>query len=171
MTFTITELEHHPIQFDVTYAPGELDLGQEVHQVGNLKAAGSAQLLRNTMGEIRLRGHLKADLEGSCDRCLEPAKIALDLPFDLFYRPDVREDSHGEVHLAEGEIDISFYEGDGVQLETALREFILLSMPMQLFCRPECQGLCPNCGVNRNEVKCQCQTEITDERWSMLKQL
>jgi uncharacterized protein len=171
MIFTITELEHHPIQFDVSYAPGELDLGSEIRQTTNLKATGSAQLLRNTLGEIRLRGQLQVELEGNCDRCLEPAKIELDMPFDLFYRPDAQAESHGEVHLAEGEIDVSFYEGDGVELELALREFVLLNTPMQLFCQEDCQGLCPECGVNRNEVKCDCHMEVLDERLAVLKRL
>jgi len=171
MIFTLTELEHHPILFDVVYQPGELGLPEELHQMGELRVNGSAELLKNTLGEIRLRGHLSVELETACDRCLEPAKVPVDSDFDLFYRPLEKVETHGEIHLEEGEIDISFYEGDGLALRDALREFVLLSIPMRTVCREDCLGLCPVCGENRNLKACGCTVETRDERWAGLKGL
>lgn len=171
MFFNLTELEHHPILFDVTYQPGEIEFDGELKQKGPLTAKGKAELLRNTLGEIRLRGEVKATLAAPCDRCLAEAEIALDGEFDLFFKPVEKTSAHGEVHLAEGEVDLSFYEGDGIGLRDALREHILLARPMRLFCRPDCQGLCPECGADRNENPCTCATEKTDPRLSALKGL
>ncbi len=171
MIFTLTELEHHPIHFDVTYAPGEIAFSSELRQKGGLHAAGKAELLRNTLGEVRIQGRLTVNLESACDRCLEPAAIPLDTPFDLFYRPVIKTANHAEVHLEEGEIDLSFYEGDSVALREALREHVLLSLPMQLVCREDCKGLCPDCGANLNLSPCQCAARRADPRWSALKDL
>jgi len=171
MIFTLTELEHHPIVFDVTYEPGEIPFGEEVKQKGTLAAKGQAELLRNTEGEIRIQGHVQVALELLCDRCLADAEVVVDTDFDLFYKPVEKGDMHGEVHLEEGEIDLSFYEGDSVGLRDALREHILLTMPMQVFCRPECKGLCPTCGADRNTEKCECQSKKVDPRLSALKNL
>jgi len=85
-----------------------------------------------------------------CDRCLDPARSQIDSDFDLFYAPADRGPDKEEVEIDEGESEIGFYEGDGVRLEDVLREFVLLSMPMQKLCRQECQGICPLCGQNRN---------------------
>jgi uncharacterized protein len=38
-------------------------------------------------------------------------------------------------------------------------------------CRAECAGLCPVCGVDRNDEACSCETEIRDQRWAALDQL
>jgi uncharacterized protein len=171
MFFTLTELEHHPILFEVTYAPGEVQLGEELHQQGGLEVSGKAELLRNTLGEIRLRGHAKVVLETNCDLCLDPANINIDNDFDLFYRPVEKTETHGEIHLEEGEVEISFYEGDGVGLRDALREFILLSVPMRAVCKEDCKGLCPNCGRNRNEGPCGCNTKRIDPRLAALKNI
>lgn len=171
MIFTLTELEHHPILFDVVYQPGEIELPPELRQLGGLQVKGSAELLKNTLGEVRLRGHVVVEIEAACDRCLEPAKVPVDSDFDLFYRPVETVETHGEIHLEEGEIDISFYEGDSVALREVLREFILLSLPMRTVCSEECQGLCPVCGENRNLVACGCTVAPKDERWSGLKDL
>ena len=171
MFFHITELEHHPIQFETSYAPGEIELSEGLRQHGDLKTAGSAELLRNTLGEIRLRGHLRVEIHADCDRCLEPASLLLDTPFDLFYRPVIKTETHAEIHLEEGEIELSFYEGDGVALEEAMREFVLLSLPMRLNCRPDCRGICPVCGANRNKEACSCEVKPADERWAALRDL
>jgi uncharacterized protein len=171
MFFTLTELEHHPILFDVRYQPGEIDLTEDYRQVGEVHAEGKATLLRNTLGEIRVQGHLRVTIEADCDRCLDPARHSIDAPFDLFYRPIVKTEIHGEVHLEEGEVDLGFYEGDGLGLEDTLREFIILSIPMQLLCKPECAGLCPQCGTNRNTKPCDCAQKFEDPRWDALKKL
>jgi uncharacterized protein len=42
---------------------------------------------------------------------------------------------------------------------------------MHPLCRPDCQGLCPVCGKDRNVESCQCQTEWVDPRLSGLKAL
>lgn len=171
MIFTLTELEHHPIQFEVSYRPGELKFSDELTQTSDLEASGSATLLHNTLGEIRVRGHIKVSLDAACDRCLEPANLHLDSDFDFFYRPVIKKGAHGEVHLEEGEIDISFYEGDGVRLEDVLREYVLLSQPMRSLCQENCKGLCPQCGANLNKSKCDCAPAAKDSPWAALKDL
>lgn len=171
MIFTLTELEHHPIQFEVRYPPGELSFADDLTQTRDLEASGSATLLHNTLGEIRVRGHVKAKLNAVCDRCLETAPLDIDSDFDFFYRPLIRRGAHGEVHLEEGEIDISFYEGDGVRLEDVLREHVLLAQPMRSLCTPECKGLCPHCGANLNAALCNCAPEKRDSPWAALKDL
>jgi len=169
--FHLTELEHHPIQFDVNYGAGEIAFGDDLHQVGDLKASGKSELLQNTLGEIRVRGHLKLVMEGPCDRCLEPAATPVDTDFDLFYRPEPKFEGHPELRIEEGEVDLSFYQGDRLSLEDVLREFILLQMPMRRICRADCKGICPQCGKNRNEVDCGCQAQKLDERWAALRNL
>ncbi len=171
MFFHLTELEHHPIHFDVNYEPGEIDLGEELTQKGPLHAAGSAELLQNTLGEIRLRGQVEAGVEGVCALCLEKASARVDSRFDLFFRPAPRKTAHAEIHLEEGEIDLAFYTGDGVHLAEAIRDFVLLSLPMRLTCRDDCQGLCPQCGANRNTTACDCRADRIDDRWAALRKL
>jgi uncharacterized protein len=171
MFFHLTELEHHPVRFEVTYAPGEIVFDDELRQVNDLTASGQAELLKNTEGEIRVRGRLQVTVNAACDRCLEPAAVPVDSDFDLFYRPEPKFETHSETRIEAGEEELSFYQGDGVQLEEVLREFILLQVPMQHFCRPDCKGICPQCGQNRNETECACDNRKIDDRWAALRNL
>ena len=172
MLLSIKEMELRKVRFDETFPPGEVDFsGAEVRQAGPLHAAGSAELLANTDGEVRVRGRYDVKMEADCDRCLGPAAFPLSIDFDLFYRPMSAIARDEEVAIDEGEAEIGFYEGGGMQLEDILREQILLSLPMQKVCREECRGICPVCGKNRNEFPCDCKIGPADDRWQALRNL
>ena len=57
-----------------------------------------------------------------------------------------------------------------LDLREAIRQNLLLALPMQPLCKETCAGLCPQCGKNLNEGSCNCQPPI-DERLSALADL
>jgi uncharacterized protein len=171
--FSVQELEQRRISFEVSVPPGEIEhLDKELHQAGPLEAQGTVELLRNTLGEIRVRGHLKVTMETACGRCLETVAVPIDSDFDLYYSPP-RPAGHPaeEVELHAGEAEIGFYDGNGLQLDDILREYVLLSLPMHPVCSESCQGICPVCGQNRNLCACGCEVKPVDDRWAALKNL
>jgi uncharacterized protein len=172
MFLSIKEMEVRKVRFDETFQPGEIDFsGADVRQFSPLHAAGLAELLANTEGEVRIQGRLTVKLESECDRCLGRAEFPLDTCLDLFYRPSQSLNTADEVAIDEGEAEIGFYEGGGMELEDILREQIMLLMPMQRVCSPACKGICPVCGKNRNESACDCREEPVNDRWSALRKI
>ena len=172
MFLSVSELEIKKLRFDVAIPPGEIEYIDNIRQAAPVEAQGEAELLGNTLGEIRVRGHLKTVIEADCDRCLEPSRFPIDAGFDLFYRPAKIAPSHApEVEIDGGEAEIAFYDGGGLQLEEILREFIVLSLPMQKVCREDCRGICPACGQNRNAALCACTPKQGDDRWAALKNI
>lgn len=169
MFFRVRDLEIRAGRFDVELAPGVVEFfDPKLRQAGPLKAAGKVELIVSELGEIRVQGHLSVLMEADCDRCLEPASFPVDSDFELCYRP-VTEGYGEEVKLDEGEAEMGFYEGDGLELNDVLREYVLLALPMQRVCSEDCKGICPVCGQNRNQMKCTCQTAALDDRWAVLK--
>lgn len=172
MFLSVREMELRKLRFEESFPPGEIQfLDRKLWQASPLVATGSAELLPNTGGEIRLRGHLSVRMEAECDRCLETASFPVDVDFDLFYEPVSASPRDEDVAIEAGEIEIDFYKGEGLELEDVLREQILLSLPMQRICREDCKGICPACGQDRNVVACGCQVKPVDERWAALKNL
>jgi len=170
--FSLQELELRKVKFDEDLPAGEIDFGDAaLTQVGNLHTDGEAELLNNTLGEIRVRGELNVNFDLQCDRCLEPVHFPLNGTFDLFYRPAPKGPLPHEVHIDDGEAQIGFYEGGGIELSDILREHILLSLPMHALCSEDCAGICPQCGENRNTGHCDCRTEKFDDRWAALRNL
>ena len=170
MFLRVQDLELRKIQFDTSFAPGQIDFIDSLRQTGPLNATGSAELL-NSLGEIRVQGRLQGALSCECDRCLEPMAIAVDRQFDLHYTPDLEIDSGAEIEIDEKDAEIGFYQGDGLELADIVREQILLSLPLQRVCSAECKGLCAVCGQNKNLKDCQCRAKQTDERWAALKSI
>ncbi len=117
-------------------------------------------------GEVVVRGTVRGVLARECRRCLDPVKLAVDEEVTLVYAPsdaladrddpEVREIPPGVVEL---------------DLEEALREELVLSVPPYSVCRPDCKGLCPTCGARLNEETCSCTTEEVDPRWDVLRSL
>ncbi len=172
MFLSIKEMELRKIRFDEIFEPGQIDFSDaEVRQSGPLHAAGMAELLANTDGEVRIRGQFDVRMECECDRCLGRAPLPLEEKFDLFYRPMAAIAREEEVGIDEGEAQIGFYEGGGMELEDVLREQILLLLPMQRVCKEDCKGICPVCGRNRNETECDCKVETHDDRWGALRNI
>jgi len=165
-------MEARKVSFAETWKPNGFDFSDTgVIQKGPLVARGSAELLPDTGGEVRVTGRIETDLETECDRCLGRAAFHIDAPFDLFYRPLESTAGADEVAIDEGEAEMGFYELPGLQLEDIVREQVLLQLPMQRVCSENCRGICPICGVNRNETECACQPHPGDDRWMALKDL
>ncbi len=56
---------------------------------------------------------------------------------------------------------------DAIDVGPAGREALIVGLPLLPLCRPLCAGLCPTCGIDRNEATCQCASP-RDDRWSAL---
>jgi uncharacterized protein len=168
MFLDVRELERDQILFRESLPPGRIDFGQDVWQVEPLGVRGSAELLAS---EIHLRGHLRTAVEVPCARCLERSRRPVELDFDLFYRSIQSIAREEDVAIKPSELDVGFYQGHGLLLEDVLKEQILLSLPMKSICRPDCAGLCPQCGQNRNLADCGCRPADTDGRWAPLARL
>jgi uncharacterized protein len=177
MLIEIKELELHPIDFEEEYGPGVLDLGPDVQQSAPLHADGRAQLIEEHHGkhqlikDIRVNGELSTKLELPCARCLEPVIEDVKRKFDLLYRPLGADAGREELSVTGAEAEISYYQGEGLLLEDAIREQVLLAVPLKVICREDCKGLCPHCGANHNLEQCSCAEPTEDPRWMALKDL
>ena len=129
----------------------------------------------------QLAGHIRAPLELSCSRCLEPFAFPVDTPFDLRYLPQHlntgaagagAEDEESEAEEVGGDdLTTAFYRDDQIDLAQMIREQLYLALPMKPLHREDCKGLCPNCGTNLNETTCACRTDWEDPRLAPLKAL
>ncbi|HUH62860.1 MAG TPA: DUF177 domain-containing protein [Terracidiphilus sp.] len=177
MEFRLLDLEQEPIEFDVDLPSGAVDFGNEAEQVGDLAASGRAEVLhehrgpREIVSDIRLRGKFSGRFHVPCARCIEPAEIPLAAEFDLIFRPVGADAGPPERSITAPETEIGYYQKDSLLLADVLREQVLLSLPVRTLCKPDCKGLCPRCGVNRNNQPCHCEENQSDPRWEALSGL
>ncbi|NJP51680.1 DUF177 domain-containing protein [Streptomyces sp. SBST2-5] len=130
--------------------------------------------LESVMEGVLVTGTARAKAEGECVRCLEPVELRPDADFqEMFSYPDA--DDRGRVITepaddAEDDEDRLFVEDGLIDLETVLRDAVVLALPMQPVCREDCAGLCSECGVNLNDDPDH-HHDAVDIRWAALQGL
>ena len=174
MLITPLQLQKEPLEFDAAIEPGAIDYTPDVKQIGALPVKGQADLIvehrgpKDLVEDIRLRASYEGSFERLCARCLEPVPQKLSGNFDLIFRPEAADSVAGEHAITTDETEIGYYEESGLLLEDVVREQVLLSLPGRALCRPDCKGLCPQCGQNLNQATCQCDPASADPRWNAL---
>jgi uncharacterized protein len=174
MEFKVVELEREPVEFELALAPGAVNFGEDAEQMGNLATSGRAEVIHEHRGpkevvaDIRLKGRFSGTFQVPCARCIEPVEIPLAAEFDLIFRPVGVDAGAPERSITASETEIGYYQKDSLSLEDVLREQVLLSLPVRTLCKPDCKGLCPHCGANRNSQPCSCEEGTSDPRWEGL---
>ena len=116
---------------------------------------------RMTGGGYSLRLRFAAVLVGPCMRCLRDAAPRTDV--------DVREiDQPG----GGDELTSPYVADEVVDLAAWARDAYALALPAQIVCRPDCAGLCAECGADLNEAGPDHVHEAApDPRWAALREL
>jgi len=112
---------------------------------------------------FRFQGTLRGQINLQCARCLEFFEYPIYTSFDLVYKPLMKTDME-EIELKEQDMNVCFISGEKVDLRELMREQILLLLPMKPLCSSKCKGLCPECGINLNVSKCNCNQKRIDPR-------
>jgi uncharacterized protein len=120
--------------------------------------------------DILVRGNLSGRMELACSRCLEPFAAPVAIEFDLLLVPGpVSADAKEE--LSPEDLDLDFYTGETIDLESILREQIILMLPLKPLCDEGCKGLCPHCGANLKRETCTCPADAVDSPFARLAKL
>lgn len=146
-------------RFQLEVAATELSYGGEHYAVTPDPLAVTLDISRTTHAGYALRLRFTAALNGPCMRCLEPAAPALEV--------DARE-----VSVPGGGEELqSPYLDEAAQLDLAAwaRDALVLAVPDQILCRPECAGLCPVCGEDLNRHPDHAHEREPDPRWAALR--
>jgi uncharacterized protein len=166
----LDKLEGKSASFAHSYGADELVLDDEHARL--VEPPQVTGRINRSGHEVRLRGEIKARAEVDCDRCLRRVSVPVETSFDVTYVPAsdyVEQD--GAAELQEDDLAVSVYEDETIDVDELVREQVLLAMPARALCTEDCKGLCPVCGVNRNETSCECESEQTDPRWGSLKDI
>ena len=122
------------------------------------------------------RGTLDAWVELACSRCLTNVQHKIAESLDLTFLPggQVPSEETGEIddEAESAETDDTYgYEGEQIDLEPVLRERLVLAIPYAPLCKPDCVGLCTQCGANLNESECGCDRKVIDPRLAALRNI
>ena len=169
MTLDLGKIRQAYTRYDRTFSPSEVETADEAYRV-----VAPVQLgidIHKDKDAFHLVGTVRTELELACSRCLEPFRLPLDLAFDQRYLPQTEASPDEESEVEDDDLETSFYRDEQIDVNELLREQFYLALPMKPLCRPDCKGLCPNCGTNLNVETCDCQVRWEDPRLAGLKAL
>ncbi|MGH2967632.1 MAG: YceD family protein [Solirubrobacteraceae bacterium] len=108
-----------------------------------------------------LRLRFQAGIEGPCMRCLDRAQLSFEVDAREVSMPGGGEELESPYVGDESELD----------LQAWARDALALALPAQLTCRPDCAGLCPQCGANLNDDPGHRHEAEPDPRWAKLSEI
>lgn len=115
-----------------------------------------------TIDSLVLSGTISYTFADQCGRCLKEFDNTINAKFqaEIVQKEDEESD----------EIQLVITDGI-IKMGQPIKQLIYMSMPMKSLCNKDCKGICPNCGINLNNEKCQCENNLTDPRFDKLKDL
>jgi len=108
---------------------------------------------------VSVTGSVHAAWHGECRRCLVPMNRDIEVAVTEMYQVVVQDPDAHAIEL------------DQINLLPMVRENVLLALPLAPLCVESCAGLCPSCGVNRNDTLRACEEPPADNRWDALDSL
>ena len=127
---------------------------------------------------ILLSADIYAVAKGECIRCLDPVEIIVERKIQELYRYEPAADKGGkrkrnsrdqeieDIDLEE--VDELWLDGNEMNLETPIRDAIVLNLPVNPLCTQDCLGLCPDCGEKWEKLPEDHAHEAIDARWAGL---
>lgn len=150
----------HPLEIDLP-----VDFNDEgIIPVSNLRAEIMLIKLKHEISAIIKEAEITVELK--CNKCLKKFKKTINIEnAEREFMADNKQKTSDPNELFY--IDFSDMS---IDLTDMFRQEIFLHFPLISVCSKSCKGICPVCGVNRNEKKCTCKTP-TDEANKPFKDL
>lgn len=169
MRIELEKLDGRRGDFAHVYQPDELNpVDERVDLAGPASVTGQVRLEGH---EVLVEGHIETQVQLECDRCLKPIEFPVNADFALEYITGADYASSSNAALSEEEMTVSVFDGEAIDVDEIVKEQVLLAVPARTLCREDCQGICPECGIDRNTGGCSCTPKEIDPRWAALQDL
>ncbi|GGJ76479.1 metal-binding protein [Pilimelia anulata] len=145
-------------------APSPADLGVELIGVPEGAELSLDLRLESVSEGVLVSGRATGPLVGECGRCLREIRDELAVTVqELFaYEDSVTDETTDED-------EIGRVRNDLIDLEPVLRDAVVLTLPTNPLCRPDCRGLCPECGALWDDLPADHSHQQADPRWAALR--
>jgi uncharacterized protein len=151
-------IEHLAVPLD------DLDLGGQAYLTPATVDA-TLDVSRMTGDGYALRLRFAATISGPCMRCLSDAVPETEVDFR-----EVHDEGQGTIE--DSELTSPYVTDQVLDLAAWARDALALAMPAQVLCRPDCAGLCPDCGEDLNAAgPDHTHAPAQDPRWDALREL
>lgn len=118
---------------------------------------------------VLVKGIVNARTRQTCSRCLQEFDLSLALRIEEEFVQTIDVSTGLPVEITAEPDAFTIDENHIIDMSEAIRQYLLLALPMKPLCQTDCPGLCPVCGTNLKEGDCSCEKGVGDTRWTALK--
>jgi uncharacterized protein len=144
------------------------EFAEELSLLGPVE--GALKLTRTNHG-ILADFSYAVELEQECGRCLDPARTRVESQFTEEFLPTINIITGMPETLPADPDEPRVNANHELDLTESIRQDILLQLPFQPLCRPDCPGLCEICGRELGQGPCSCETDDTTSASGQLSRL
>ncbi len=168
---------------DIPQSPKEISFSEPIEELNEIYAKGSARDFRfppflhvalayyRSGREIFFHGRFDGSIGASCSRCLKDFSLDMDHQFEFVLLPDPATSARGTEELSRGDLGLSFYSTEEIDLSPLIMEQVMLALPTRPLCAEDCRGLCSRCGADLNQGACGCSAKVSDPRMAVFRTL
>lgn len=125
----------------------------------SIEISASRNRTSDHMEYVLLTGKLEAQYNFSCVRCLKLDKKSLSREFNAGFIEEARAndpeyEDQTNIYLEGEERELFFFQKKDLHLRDFLHEQMFYVHDSYPLCGEQCKGLCPSCGIDRNEKDC-----------------
>ena len=153
---------------DLTRRPGQMNELELDIELAIPMGQGAATVPAGEIVELNLRlesvhdgilatGEVDSTALADCSRCLEPLKLAVEVDFQELFAYSLEQE------------DDFLVQDEKIDLEQAITDAVVLSLPFKPVCSEDCLGLCSECGVKLAEDPEHVHQAQNEPRWSELE--
>lgn len=159
-----------------TGATRQRELAGELRDVDDnnvepVSVQGEVTLVMTPEG-VLVVGQARLALQVACSRCLALNEASATIEIEETFYPTMDVVTGRQLPSAhEDEPELLIDEHHILDMTEVLTQYAVAETLEARYCRPDCRGLCPMCGANRNLEACVCETQQIDPRLAVLAQL
>lgn len=125
--------------------------------------------VRRSLDTFMVSGTARTAARGQCCRCLADTDATVQAEITVLYQRKQATADELEAVAEEDDVEIVSPGTRELDLRERVREALVLELPVRVYCRADCLGLCPQCGQDLNQAPCSCAAEQGDPRWQALR--
>jgi uncharacterized protein len=131
---------------------------------------GAVEFIRTPDG-VLVRFNGTVILDANCSRCLAAFGYPVEVDFEEIFVQQVDVATGTKLPAPEDADAFLIDLAHTIDTTEAVRQYSEMAAEMQPLCRPDCPGLCPECGTDLNLGDCRCDRRPVDSRWAALAAL
>ncbi|MDP7035397.1 MAG: DUF177 domain-containing protein [Planctomycetota bacterium] len=154
MEIQIKDIPHSGKDYTFEVPPDSIDLPKGVASLNSSVKTEVHCTRRET--DVYIVGNSRASFWTECSRCLENTALNLRVKLEGYFQQISTEKMALSEEVGEEDVGYYYYNNNQIDLLPMIAEILVLDLPTYPLCDLNCQGICPECGRNKNRDTCSC---------------